>query len=155
MPEIRKMREGDLDAATSLGIRSKASWEYDAGAMAVFAGELTLVSSDLDRFLDAEVAIDAEEALVGFFTLVAGDDGAVELEHLFVDPDHFGEGIGSLLLERALQQGRRHGAESVIILSDPQAADFYLRKGARVVDQHQSSIPGRSIPVLEMATPSG
>lgn len=154
MPKIREMRRSDLEAVSSLGIRSKATWGYEAEAMAVFAEELTLELPDLDRFLEAEVAVDGEGKVVGYFTLVARADGVVELEHLFVHPEHFGKGIGSQLLARALGMARQRGAEEVTILSDPQAVEFYLRKGARQVDHHISSIPGRTIPVLQIPTPS-
>lgn len=149
IPLLRKMAPADLDAIAALGIRSKAHWGYSATEMATFAQELTLDAGDLAALLDARVAcLDAQ--IVGYVTLRTHPDDSVELEHLFVAPERFGERIGSLLLRAAMQTAGETGAASLTIFSDPNATGFYLKQGATQVGEHQSSIPGRTIPILSL-----
>lgn len=150
MIAIRKMTPDDLEAVTLLGLRSKASWGYRPSEMAVFSEELTLGIEDWERWSDALVAI-SEGQVSGYATLTVGEDAALELEHLFVDPDRFGQGIGRRLLEAALGSARERGFSEVRILSDPNACGFYLRFGAVLVREIDSSVPGRKIPLLSMA----
>ena len=147
---IRPMAPEDLSEVSALGIRSKASWGYDNAAMRVFAAELTLTSDGVRGLADAQVAVHSE-AIAGYFTLRAHANDALELEHLFVDPAHFGRGIGTQLLESALASANQLGASEVTIFSDPNAIGFYQKHGALVVGRHASSISGRHIPVLTIA----
>ena len=47
-----------------------------------------------------------------------------------------------------LDSARRHGAKTLSLIADPNAQGFDEKFGARVVGQHQSSIPGRTIPMM-------
>ena len=144
--ELRKMGGDDLGAVSALGIRSKASWGYAAAEMEVFERELTLTDESLEELLDARVAVDG--AVVGYFTLRLHPDGRLELEHLFVDPECFGRGIGIRLFGAALRSAADRGFGRVTIISDPNATEFYTKLGAQIVGEHESSISGRTIPVL-------
>ena len=136
---------------SELGIRSKASWGYDSHQMAVFVEELTLREDDLAQFLDARVAIVGSE-LIGYCTLKRHSNRNAELEHLFVDPGWFRQGVGTALLQVAVNTARYEGIEDISIVSDPGAVGFYLKHGAKIVGEHQSSIKGRTIPVLSIKT---
>ncbi|HTI97381.1 MAG TPA: GNAT family N-acetyltransferase [Dongiaceae bacterium] len=74
------------------------------------------------------------------------------MEHLFVAPDRFRQGIGKLLLHQARKTAAARRHARVTILADPHAAGFHEKFGARQAGMHQSSIPGRKIPVYELAT---
>ncbi len=148
---IRDLRTSDVEAVSELGIRSKASWGYTDEEMSVFARELTISPSSVANYFDARVAMEGN-ALVGYYTLKKHQDGMVELEHLFVCPNRFREGIGRALLNEALLFAGKEGITSLTLIADPNSAGFYLKHGARHVGEHQSSISGRSIPVFEMLT---
>ena len=150
MVTLRQMHCGDLATVSALGIRSKASWGYDESEMEVFSGELSLDENSVADLLDAQVAVGAGGEIVGYFTLRAHDGGAVELEHLFVDPDHFRLGIGRQLLAAAEKAAADAGATGLTIICDPNSTGFYTKHGADIVGKHQSSIAGREIPVLRL-----
>jgi len=145
---LRNMTVADLPQVSRLGIRSKATWGYAPKLMRVFTKELTLEASTLEQLSAAQVACRSEQIL-GYSTIREHSDGITELEHLFVHADHFGQGIGRELLEAALASAASTGAEKLTVVADPHAAGFYERFGAARVGEHQSSIPGRVIPVLE------
>jgi len=80
---------------------------------------------------------------------VSGASTESHLEKLFVDPDRFGEGIGSRLFSWAADTARQQGAIELVIDSDPDAVTFYQAMGARRTGYAPSgSIPRRKLPQL-------
>ena len=146
---LRRMVPSDLQALSFLAIRSKASWGYDDVEMEVFSQELTLTVRQLESLADAQVAT-IDGRIVGFVTLRLHEDDTLELEHLFVDPECFGVGVGTRLLRSAIAAARNFGACKLTIISDPNSVGFYQRYGGQIVGSHDSSIPGRAIPVMEL-----
>lgn len=124
------MQVADLAAVSALGIAAKATWGYDESAMKIFAEELTLTTSLFAMLTEAWVAIE-DDIIVGYATLIARSPSKVELEHLFVAPDRFREGIGSELFQRALSGARARGFQELMLISDPHATEFYRQRGAR------------------------
>jgi GNAT superfamily N-acetyltransferase len=84
--------------------------------------------------------------------LSAGDRAdTLDLDKLFIEPRHIRAGFGRILLTHAIDEARRRGARRLTILSDPYAAAFYERNGARLVGEASSdAIPGRSLPLYEI-----
>jgi predicted N-acetyltransferase YhbS len=155
MPDVpiisRPMALDDLATVSQLGIASKQSWGYDTNQMRVFADELTLSPNAFRGLLAAEVACRGGE-IVGYYTLRRHADGSAELEHLFVAPERFHQGIGRALFSSAIKQASSRGVATLTIIADPNSAGFYERLGAKKAGDHQSSIPGRVIPIFEVPT---
>ena len=61
--------------------------------------------------------------VVGFAAIVAG-----ELDGLFVEPPLWRRGIGSVLLEAATHEARKHGL-ALTVTANPHALNFYRRCG--------------------------
>ena len=75
----------------------------------------------------------------------------LDLDKLFVEPQRIRSGVGSALVARAIDEARRRGAKRLTILSDPYAAGFYERNGARLIGEAPSdAIPGRSLPLYKI-----
>ena len=68
----------------------------------------------------------------------------------WVQPRHMRAGIGTALFRHAIETARAMGAASLEIESDPNAAGFYERMGARRVGTVPSKPAGRELPVLTM-----
>ncbi|MFT5466824.1 MAG: GNAT superfamily N-acetyltransferase [Verrucomicrobiales bacterium] len=145
---IRPAKVEDAEPLFRLAVESKAFWDYDEAQMAIFRKELNFSGEQLVD-LSGHVA-ELKGKLVGYFTLVVHSNELVELEHLFVDPALLRQGIGQQLLMHAIEFSRARGHRLMKIISDPHAAGFYEKAGAEKVDDHESSIPGRTIPVLEI-----
>ena len=145
---IRPARAEDAEAVSALAIRSKAGWGYSEDLMAVFREELTVTGERLVE-LKGQVA-EREGEMVGYYTLEARSSEEVELEHMFVAPEVLREGIGSALMAHAVARARECGFKKMKIIADPHATEFYERQGAVRIGEHQSSIPGRRIPILEL-----
>jgi predicted N-acetyltransferase YhbS len=151
---IRPARRGEAPALTELCVRAKAHWGYDADFMAAAARLLRIREAEIGagRVLVAErtsrpcgVAAVADHLRPGWF----------ELSHLFIAPECFGLGIGRALFRAAIDFAARQGGRHVAILSDPNAAAFYEKLGARRSGEAPSGVePRRMLPLFELAIDS-
>jgi GNAT superfamily N-acetyltransferase len=147
---IRLARPGEAPALGALCVRSKAHWGYDAAFMALAHRSLQIGPDAIDAGR-AFVAVDTDGRLIGVADCCAlPEPGAFDLVHLFVEPHTLGQGVGRALLEAACAWCLAQGGTKLVILSDPNAAGFYQRLGARLIGEAPSdAIPGRTLPLLE------
>lgn len=131
-----------------LAFRSKAVWGYDRAFMERCRAELT-IADDQIRARPVYVWIESGRVL-GFYALRL-EDGLVEIDHLWVAPEALRRGIGRALWRHLRQEAIRLGAARIGVSADPNAEGFYLRLGfSRVGTRPSGSIPGRSLPYLEL-----
>jgi len=139
--EIRDAGVDDCGVLSALAFASKACWGYDDAFMEACREELMIRPVDLEH---AKVRVAVATTIVGFH----GIDGD-ELRWMFVAPAATGRGIGAALFADALEVARSAGLGTLRIDSDPNAAGFYERMGARRVGETPSaSIRGRHLPVF-------
>lgn len=74
--------------------------------------------------------LEDEAGLAGFYELIAWGERDRELDLFFTADDRQGRGLGRILFDHMAGQARAAGARSVLICSNPGAADFYRRMGA-------------------------
>jgi GNAT superfamily N-acetyltransferase len=104
---------------------------YDEGRLAEVAE---------DPALHAVVAVDGDEAVLGFAIAERTWSDTVDLHALYVDPDRWGEGTGSALLDSALAYAREEECEYVRVtafVDNPVARPFFEARGfeeTRVVE---------------------
>ena len=132
---------------SALALRSKAYWGYDADFMGACRDELTITPAEIAA--GAACVLDQGRVL-GFYRLEL-QDRIAEVAMFFVDPAAIGQGVGRALWEHLVEQARSLGALRITVASDPHAARFYRRMGARVIGRVPSdSIPDRRLPLLEL-----
>lgn len=150
-PCIRLARIDEAPGLSELCVRSKASWGYDEAFMAL-ARVVLQVNPDQIAAGDVWVTAGADGEVVGMVALGPGErPDTLDLDKLFVEPQRIRSGVGRLLIGRAIAEARRRGARRLTILSDPYAAGFYERNGARLIGEAPSdAIPGRSLPLYEI-----
>lgn len=79
------------------------------------------------------------ETIIGFFALKTNnDDVIVELSHLFVKAGFQKKGYGSFLFSKAVEISKSLGYSKIFWISDPDAANFYLKKGAKIIGHDQN-----------------
>ena len=98
------------------------------------------------------VAAGADGGIAGMVALGPSEEpNTLDLDKLFVEPERLRTGVGRALIAHAIGEARRRGANRLTILSDPYAAGFYERNGARLIGEAPSdAIPGRSLPLYEI-----
>lgn len=152
--KIRRARPEEAPALSQLAFVSKAVWGYDAAFMEACRDELCVTAAQIADpqrcFRVAEAA--GKPAVLGFYQLDRIDEATAELEKLFVDPQALGQGVGRQLMAHAADWARAQGLTHITIQSDPFAEPFYRSVGAeKVGDRESLSIPGRLLPLMEIA----
>jgi len=79
------------------------------------------------------VVAEIDGRLAGFAAL-----NGSQLDGLFVEPDLWGAGIGTALVEVAVHEARRRGLSLVTVVANPQAKRFYEHCGFRAEGETQT-----------------
>jgi GNAT superfamily N-acetyltransferase len=139
---MRAALPADALRLTAIAHAAKRHWGYSDDLMALWDDELTLSP----QFITGAVR-DGE--IIGLYALSRQGE-TCELEHLWVDPQHMGAGVGTLLFEHAVQTVRSMGGSIMNIVSDPHAEGFYRRMGASRAGHVPSRIAGRLLPLMRL-----
>jgi len=136
---------------TEIAWEAKRFWGYPDEWMEAWRGEL-LITADVIQALETWIA-ERSGRQVGFYVLRRLPDGSGAIDHLWVRPDSMRLGIGSHLLEHALDRAQVAGMPTLSIVSDPNAEMFYLQHGARRVGVETGTVCGRVrvLPVLAIS----
>jgi GNAT superfamily N-acetyltransferase len=150
--KILRATPGDAGTLTGISFAAKRYWGYPERWIAQWKEALT-ITPDFVRRNEVYVAI-VEGMPVGFYAL-AGQGDKIELEHLWVSPEHIGTGVGRALFDHAVRRAGSLGAEVLGIEADPNAEGFYRRMGARRVGETSYPIDDqrRVLPLLVVDTP--
>ena len=82
------------------------------------------------------IVAEAISGVAGFAAVLVTDE-AVELAGLFVEPDSWGRGVGSALVEEATHVARRAGF-SLTVIAAPTARGFYEKCGFSIEGETQT-----------------
>jgi GNAT superfamily N-acetyltransferase len=143
---VRIATSGDEPRLRELAARSKSHWGYDAERVGAWAAGLDL---SMLGTAAAEIHIAEDDGCaIGWLALV--DHGDVcELDHLWIEPERIGQGVGSQLFRFAVERARALGASRLELESEPNAVGFYEKLGATRVGETVGSW-GRPLPVLAL-----
>jgi len=87
------------------------------------------------------VAVAGEE-IAGCCALVLSGSLA-ELEHMWIKPEHMGNGVGRALFKQVVARAKSLDARAVELSADPNAEGFYRRMGATRIGEVRSEIEGQ------------
>jgi GNAT superfamily N-acetyltransferase len=147
---IRPAQPEDSLVLTRLSYAAKRHWGYPEEWMRLWKEDLT-VTREFIRKHRVYCAL-RESKIYGFYAF-SGDGATRELEHMWVDPQFMGQGIGRVLFDHALELLRGQGCTRLKIVSDPNAETFYRKLGAVPVGRVSSRPEGRTLPLLELRLP--
>lgn len=94
--------------------------------------ELPIAMIERDEVFVAET----DGKVAGFAVLFLGDDEA-ELDGLFVEPEHWREGIGRALIDVATLEARKRGL-ALMVVANPSAREFYEKCGFELESEAQT-----------------
>ena len=147
--EIKKAVSEDAENLSKIALAAKAFWKYPESWLNLWKDGLTITP---EFIAENEVYLAVSETkTVGFYALILKGENA-RLEHLWIEPEFIGRGIGRQLFAHALQTARSCGATLMEIFSDPNAEGFYRKQGAEKFIEHFSEIEGvkRVLPVMRI-----
>ncbi len=143
---LRAARVDEAAALTDLALLSKASWGYEPAFMARCRSGMVIRPAAIRRH--PFVVAEDRGRLLGFYGFGREAD-ALNLDWLFVHPDHLGQGIGKRLFRHAETWARGAGWAEMTIVADPHAEDFYRHLGATPAGARPSELfARRNLPVL-------
>jgi GNAT superfamily N-acetyltransferase len=148
--EIRRAAPEDAVRLTVIARAAKAHWGYPAAWLTTWEPVLTITADYLGR---AIVFVATRGGTpIGFYALEPRGD-RWSLEHMWVEPGTLGRGAGRSLFTHALGTVRALRPGILVIESDPFAAGFYARMGARQTGDVAAPMDGdadRRLPVFEI-----
>lgn len=140
---IRTAVLDDLPAIRRVFTRSSLSNEGDRAVLLAHPEALILPAGGVTEGR-THVAVTADGTLVGFATLLALENGTLELEDLFVDPDWMRRCVGTRLITDAIERARAAEARHISVTANPHAYDFYRSVGFAHVRQVKTRFGGAS-----------
>jgi GNAT superfamily N-acetyltransferase len=148
--EIRRAAPDDAARLSAIARAAKAHWRYPGAWLAAWEPVLTITPDYVRREIVFVGVRDGEP--IGFYALEPRAD-RWSLEHMWVEPGEYGRGVGRSLFAHALGTVRALRPGVVVIESDPFAAGFYVRMGARQTGTVAAAVegdPNRRLPVFEI-----
>lgn len=139
----------DHAALSILTKKSKAYWGYNAAQMAEWDAQLTITPDYISENIVYKLVL--EEKLTGYYSFLSSDNETITLDNLFIAPEFMGKGYGKILLDDAIEKARNVGFKTITLEADPNAEVFYSRFGFVTTGQAETSIPGRFLPIMELA----
>jgi len=136
---LRAARADEHAALTAIAMQAKAHWGYAQADLVRWRADLTVTGASIAAL--PTVLAERDGMVLGFFQLRLDAAGA-DLEHLWVQPDQIGQGIGRALLMRALDEIAEAGHGTLHIDADPHAERFYRACGALRVGVVAAPIEG-------------
>ncbi|MEO5758504.1 MAG: GNAT family N-acetyltransferase [Mesorhizobium sp.] len=131
---IRLARPEEREALEELQWRASLANENDRDALLASpdAIELPLAQIEAGQILVAEI----DGLTVGFAAILPRDDGDIDLDGLFVEPDSWRAGAGRALVDHCSQLGRQLAATAMHVVGNPHALGFYQTCGFEVIGSH-------------------
>jgi len=143
--QIRRATPDEADTLTAIAHAAKRHWNYPERWIEQWSADLT-ITPDFIANNEVYVAV-AGGGIAGCCALVVGDSLA-ELEHMWIDPQQMGKGVGRALFKHTTQRASELGLAELELSADPNAEGFYEKMGAKRIGEIQADIEGqtRSLP---------
>ena len=116
------------------GVFRRASWSNE-GDREFLSAHPHLLQLESEIFDKGRLRVaDVDGVIVGFAVTIDAD-GVWDLDDLFVDPEWMRRGIGSRLVDDAIDDARRRSIPAIEVTANEHALDFYERAGFVVVGE--------------------
>ena len=125
---IRAARTSDLRALRDVFRRSSLANDGDRGLLLARPEVLELADVGITEGR-TQVAVGADDEILGFITTRPLDARVLEIEDLFVDPDWMRTGVASRLVQDLLATASRKGVRRIELTANPHANAFYRDVG--------------------------
>jgi N-acetylglutamate synthase-like GNAT family acetyltransferase len=145
---IKKANPNDHKILTEITKKSKAHWGYSDEQIEIWSEFLTVSKEYIETKSVYNLIVD--DKIIGYYSFFHESENIIKLDNLFVLPDFIGKGFGKILMNDFLVQIKNSDAQKVILNSEPNAEDFYIKFGFVKVGQIETSIKDRYLPIMEL-----
>ena len=145
--KIERANIHDDEILSEITKKSKAFWGYSKEQILEWNDNLTISKNYIEsnyafKLLD-------ENTVIGYYSYIL-EKSSVKLDNLFVLPEYIGKGFGKYLVNDFLTRMRNQKIKKIILDSDPNAEEFYLKIGFKKIGEFETSIKNRFMPIMEM-----
>ncbi len=147
---IRRAMSEDAPLLTKLRERSMGHWGHSREWSEINLGKVRIPAESLysNEYIFILVKADLPLGFYKFFH--SKTENSTELVDLYVDIGHLLQGCGTRLWDDAVTRSRKLGAQRMIIISDPNASEFYVKKRAVPAGEKSSPLsPDCMLPKFE------
>jgi N-acetylglutamate synthase-like GNAT family acetyltransferase len=137
---IRRAIPDEADVLTEIAHAAKRHWGYPENWIREWKSDLT-ITPEFIAANEMYVAMKGEE-IVGCCAIAFGES-FVELEHMWIRPEHMGTGIGRTLFLYVKERAANLKIPALELSADPNAEGFYKRMGATRIGEVRSEIEGQ------------
>ncbi len=135
----------DAEELTEIAILSKQYWGYSDKMINLWLPELTVTPEFIEKSIG--FVIEESNVIKGFWCRMP--KGELSEGFLFVEPKSIGKGYGKVLWDAVMGESRRIGLKYLTWESDPNAASFYEKMGAKQIGiKYSLVIRGRQLPIM-------
>ena len=147
---ILPAKSGEAFLLSEVAMRSKASLGHPSHWLELWRIELEVTEGDIKKESIFK-AVDEQGQIMGFYRL-SGRGEKLTLSGFWVLPDQMHQGVGSALYQHMLKRAKELKTSSIEWESDPQAAPFYLKMGAKEIGKRVYLIEGheRILPIFQV-----
>jgi N-acetylglutamate synthase-like GNAT family acetyltransferase len=146
--KIERATINDNEILTEITKKSKAFWGYSEEQMLKWDADLTISKAYIESNHVFKLLNDA--TVIGYYAYSIKEEKVAKLDNLFVLPGYIGKGFGKYLTDDFLNRVRSQGFKKIILDSEPNATEFYLKMGFEKIGQFETSIKNRFMPIMEM-----
>jgi GNAT superfamily N-acetyltransferase len=146
MLNIRIAKMNESETLSNIAARSESYWGYDSDYMEKFKDIYKVTEEFISK--NTTFIIEEYNNIIGFYGVLIENDMA-SLEYFFIEPEYIGQGYGKLLWNHLVKHSKIIGIKEFIIVTSPQAQEFYIKMGAVTCGEIESLLKkGRIIPKL-------
>jgi N-acetylglutamate synthase-like GNAT family acetyltransferase len=146
--KIERANINDNEILTEITKKSKAFWGYSEEQILKWNDNLTISKEYIECNNTFKVLNDNK--VIGYYSYIIEEEEIARLDNLFVLPEYIGKGFGKYLVNDFLKRMRKQKIKKIILDSEPNAMDFYLRIGFEKIGEFETSIKNRFMPIMEM-----
>lgn len=137
--EIRQATTDESETLTALAHVAKRHWGYPEEWIEHWKSDLAITS---EFIADHAVFVAIIEGKIAGCCALVVTGSLAELEHMWIDPEYMGNGIGRALFEATARRAEQLGLQRLELSADPNAEGFYQRMGARRIGEVRADVAG-------------
>jgi len=146
--KIERANINDNEILTEITKKSKAFWGYSKEQILKWNDSLTISKAYIESNTAFKLLND--NIVIGYYSYIIEEEDIARLDNLFVLPDYIGKGFGKYLVDDFLKRMRKQEIKKIILDSEPNATEFYLKIGFEKIGEVETSIKNRFMPIMEM-----
>ena len=140
------------DKLNLLEVQRRASLASETGdVLQRLLEEPDWIDVDEELLANNEVIVaEIGSTIIGFASFIAQDGNDAELDGLFVEPAHWRQGIGRMLIEAVERELVAWHATRLRVVANPNALAFYTALGFEIIGEEKTPL-GPVAPVMAKA----